>query len=169
MECKTKKYIAYKIKKTIPWFLVSVIFLVATKTVAAVATAPYQVIVNVINYCTVLAGSLEFGRFNGEQIDANSDIYITCSSGTNYSIGINNGANYSAPYRRMTDGSGHYLNYQLYNDEARTTVWDLSGGVVTGIATGGVEGFSVYGRLFYAPSYFAGYYTDSPVSVVVSY
>ena len=68
----------------------------------------------------------------------------------------------------MSDGltTPHYLNYQLYSDSARGTVWDnVTGTTLTG--SGIAQGLTVYGRLpggqLSAP---AGAYSDTITATV---
>src|SRR3970040_1775578 len=62
---------------------------------------------------TVTATNLGFGTYVNVTIDSTSTVSVTCTSGGTYTVGLSNGANYSAPNRRMTNGSGfpHYVLY----------------------------------------------------------
>ena len=52
-------------------------------------------------------------------------IAVTCTKGSTYTIGINNGANALNNVRRMVSGS-NYLSYDIYK-EATTNRWGSSG------------------------------------------
>ena len=48
-------------------------------------------------------------------VDAGTTVSVTCTSGSPYSIGMDNGANVSGSQRRMKNGA-NFLNYDLYTD-----------------------------------------------------
>ncbi|TEU26556.1 SCPU domain-containing protein [Acinetobacter seifertii] len=110
---------------------------------------------------------------------AQGAINATCNNGTPYSIYLGDGNNrISGGFRRMTNGSGQYIPYQLYKDSAYGTVWDATGGTTTVGGSGGVSktgsGTSqisnVYGKIPQgtAISSTPGNYSDSIV-VTVAY
>ena len=77
---------------------------------------------------------MAFGAYDG--VGANASIALkatatvisTCTSGAAALITMNAGASAGsgstdAPVRRMTAGPGKYLDYQVYSDVSRETVW----------------------------------------------
>jgi spore coat protein U-like protein len=101
--------------------------------------------------CTVAANpTLAFGNYIGQQLDAQQDIVVTCTSGTTFRVLLDkglNGATTSA--RQMSDGSGHTLNYALYSDSSRGSNWGNNDPTDTtgGTGTGASQNVTVYGRI----------------------
>lgn len=102
-------------------------------------------------------------------------ILLQCTPGTALTIALGSGANSSnvAAGRYLARGSER-LRYQLYKDNAFSSVWgDGANGAsalsTTFTATTGIQAFPVFARLFsVTPMPSAGVYTDV-VTVTVSY
>ena len=154
----------------------------ATGLKAATATASLTVQITIIASCTINAATLDFGSSAGTSllaaaIDASTTASITCTNGTPYAIGMDNGANASGPQRRMKSGA-NYLNYNLYVDTGRTNAWTTSASSTTCTAANGcylgtgdglAQPISIYGRVpatVIAPS--PGTYTDT-VTMTITY
>jgi spore coat protein U-like protein len=117
-----------------------------------------------------------FGNVNtisGSNVDATGAISVTCTNGSTWSAGASIGAGTGATFasRKMSAGS-NLLNYTLYTDTGRTTVWgDGSTGnsLISGTGTGTAQAVTVYGRIAAGQtSAPAGAYGDT-VSVTVTY
>lgn len=135
---------------------------------AATATTTFNVTATVPTSCSVSAGGdLAFGSYTGTQIDAATTVSVTCTNSTTYNVGLNNGANYSVPNRRMKANTSDYLNYGLYSDGGRTTAWDDTT-TVAGTGNGSAQSLNVYGRLPAGQALFTGSYTDL-ITVTVTY
>lgn len=156
--------------------LLSVNWSYGSTTLTATYTVPEFCLLNTTS--AVNFGTLsEIGNAQ-QDYDAEGTINTTCNAGTTYTIYLGDGNNLLGSYRRMYNASDNdYLPYQLYQDSARTTVWDETGGTSSTGGTGGVSAIgtgyeqetSVYGRIDAGtaiPS--AGTYTDSVV-VTVTY
>jgi spore coat protein U-like protein len=78
------------------------------------------------------------------------------------------GSSLEEPLRRLQNGaSANYLNYNLYQNSGKTTIWGNStstGVTVTG--TGTEESTSVYGEIPAGQSVPAGSYTDNVIATV---
>jgi len=135
-------------------------------TYADTATATFTVTATVLNTCSATATNLGFGTYVNVTIDATSTVSVTCTSGGTYTVGLSNGANYSAPNRRMTNGSA-FLTYELYSDAGRLTVWNDTT-TVAGTGSGLAQGLTVYGRLPGTQGLIAGSYTDT-ITATVTY
>ena len=71
--------------------------------------------------------------------------------------------------RRAMSAGAHGMNYQLYSDAARTTVWGTTGGdLVNATGTGVQVDHTVYGRVAASQNVAVGSYTDT-VNVTVTY
>ena len=126
-----------------------------------------------VNACAVVATGLVFGTLNqisGTANDSQSTITVTCTPGTSYDVGLDNGAHAAGGVRYMTPavGSGT-IPYALYTSAARMTGWGNTVGTDTVNHTAGVlpTTLTVYGRVpAGAPPVAAGAYADLvPVTV----
>jgi len=126
--------------------------------------------------CSLSTSPVEFGDINtisGSSIDAAGGITVTCTGGTAWtaSAGAGSGSGATLLSRRMTSGS-NTLNYMLYTNSGRTTIWgDGTGttGRITGTGSGSSQAITVYGRIPSGQgSVPAGIYGDT-VQVTLSY
>lgn len=144
----------------------------ACPTVTQNPTSPqFTVQANVLPNCRVTAQNINFGSHGvlDSAVDAGGGLGITCTGGTAYSVGLNNGQTGTGPTaRRMTLGN-QAITYGLYKDSARSVPWGNSGGqLVTGSGAGAVQNIPVYGRVPAQQTPRAGVYTDTVV-VTVTY
>ncbi len=95
-------------------------------------------------------------------------IAITLPSNTTGKITLGQGQNPSPvstdpnPLRRMTDGNGNYLLYELYQDESNTIIWgntDQTGLSLTG--TGSAGNVNLYIKIPAGQNVPAGNYQDT--------
>jgi spore coat protein U-like protein len=151
--------------------------LVPSAAMAGTTSSPLSVTATVTANCTVSATApVAFGNVNtisGSNVDATGAISVTCTNGTTWSAGASIGTGTGATFasRKMTAGS-NLLNYSLYTDTGRTTIWgDGSTGnsIIAGTGSGTAQAVTIYGRIgagqTSAP---AGAYSDT-VSVTVTY
>ena len=80
-------------------------------------------------------------------------------------LGLGQGTNYSAG-RRLVSGGTNYLNYELYKDSGRSTVWTgIGAGRLAYTATTKAEQtITIYGRVTGGQDAAAGAYTDTVVA-----
>ena len=143
---------------------------------AASTTQNMAVTATVAASCTFTVTSLAFGSYTLAQLDGISNISLTCTNGTAYTIalGAGTGPSASTSARQMTGptvgSTVQYLNYALYNDSGRSTNWGAtsSSGAVTGTGTGAAVTIPVYGRIPAGQTASIGSYADTIV-VTVSY
>jgi spore coat protein U-like protein len=143
---------------------------------AATTSSSLGVSATVTANCTVSTSSVAFGSVNtiaGTNVDASGGISVTCTNGTGWaaSAGAGAGTGATAASRKMASGS-NLLNYSLYTDSGRNTVWGDGTGttaLLSSTGTGTAQSTTVYGRVFSgqtgAP---AGSYADT-VAVTVTY
>jgi spore coat protein U-like protein len=141
---------------------------------AATSTTTFQVTATVLSVCGVSATNLAFGNYDassGTPNDASSTVTATCTNGETYDVGLDVGTGAGATYavRRMTNG-GNTLDYSLYQDAARTTVWGETIGVdtVAGVGNGAAQNLTVYGRIPINQYVASGAYTDT-ITVTLTY
>lgn len=122
---------------------------------AATKTSSFTVSASVGKNCIISAGNLALGEFLGDNdLTAESDIKVRCTSGTDFSIALNPGNTGSFTGRRMVGPGGDFLVYNLYTADTYATVWgddtgdtDLVGGTGEGMALANELTRTVYGRL----------------------
>jgi spore coat protein U-like protein len=109
---------------------------------------------------------------------ADGALNVTCTSGTNYTIGLDGGLNNTsgspvapiAGSRRMQlAATGNYVPYELYRNAARSDVWgtDVGANVLGGSGSGNAESIPVYGKVS-SVNAVAGVYTDT-VTATITY
>lgn len=147
----------------------------AQPVTAATATANLSVSATVINNCVISTAALSFGNYDpvdanaAANLDASGTVTIACTKGATASIGLGLGGNASGATRRMTDGSGNFLTYELYQEAGYVTVWgDAGAGLLSPVAapSKAARNFSVYGRVASNQDVEAGTYTDTVVATV---
>lgn len=159
-----------------------VLSLTSLNAQAGTATANLAVSIQINASCTINAASLTFAPTAGttlvaSNVDANTTVSVTCTSGSPYSIGMDNGANVSGSQRRMKSGS-NFLNYNLYVDSGYSNAWITTGSpsgctptgsCYLGTGSGSPQSVSIYGRvpsMGTAPP--TGTYTDT-VTMTITY
>jgi spore coat protein U-like protein len=70
--------------------------------------------------------------------------------------------------RKMTSGGGATINYSLYTDSGRTTVWGNTIGTntVAGTGSGSSQGLTVFGRIPPQTTPAPATYSDSIIATV---
>jgi spore coat protein U-like protein len=147
-----------------------------TDVVAASATANLPVSVQVASNCTISATAVSFPDYDPIGTHASSPddstagaVTIACTKGTSANIGLGLGANASGSTRRMKDGGSNTINYELYRDTSRTTVWGNASGSWLSPAAAPDKSprtFTVYGRISSGQDVPAGAYNDTVVATV---
>jgi len=145
----------------------------AGSAAAATATSTFTVTITITSACTVTTTSnmafASTGLLNAA-VNATAGFNVTCSTGTSYAIGLDNGSNVSGSQRRMKGGASNseYISYNLYSDSNHTVVWDNTT-TVSGTGSGSAQSLIVYGQVPVqtTPSA-ASNYTDT-VTVTVTY
>ncbi len=126
---------------------------------------------NVLPNCQVTAQNIDFGNHGvlDTARDATGGLEVTCTPGTAYNVGLNNGLTGTGPTeRRMTLG-GQAVVYGLYKDSARSQPWGDTGAQrLTGSGTGATQSVPVYGRVPAQSTPAPGTYTDTVV-VTITY
>ena len=141
---------------------------------AATATTTFTVQVTLTATCLInSASTLNFGTQGvlTANVDQTSTIQVQCTDTTPYNIGLDAGTGSGATVntRKLTSG-GATVNYTLYSDTGRTTVWGntVSTDTVAGTGNGAAQNYTVYGRIPSQSTPAPGTYTDT-VTVTVTY
>jgi spore coat protein U-like protein len=145
--------------------------IVATLTISnVVTTVSFPVTANVPPDCTFSAGDLVFGTYSGTQLDAQSSITLTCTSGTAWNIGLDAGtfAGATVTTRKMTGPGTSSMSYSLFRNSGRTLNWGNTVGTDTlsGTGSGSAQSVSVYGRVPASQNLPAGSYQDTIIATI---
>jgi len=145
--------------------------IVATLTISnVVTTVSFPVTANVPPDCTFSAGDLVFGTYSGAQLDAQSSITLTCTSGTAWNIGLDAGtfAGATVTTRKMTGPGTSSMSYSLFRNSGRTLNWGNTVGTDTlsGTGSGSAQSVSVYGRVPASQNLPAGSYQDTIIATI---
>jgi len=154
----------------------------STAIFAGTATDNMAVTTDVGISCTITVADLTFTSYDptyGVDNDSTGSVTSTCTTGGAVVLTLGQGANAdssstdAAPIRRMvgTTGAaaGTFLNYGLYQEGGRTTVFgNTSGTGGSFTATGGADVTTVYGRIPKEQAAAVGSFVDS-VSVTLTY
>ncbi|WP_434777919.1 Csu type fimbrial protein [Neisseria sp. Ec49-e6-T10] len=102
-------------------------------------------------------GQLNFGShpnllsvINANSVNMNAtpgSLTLNCTTGTNYTVSLDDGQHASSGQRRMSNGTD-FIAYNLFKDNSRSTVWNKSS-VVSGTSTAGNTNvdLTVYGQV----------------------
>jgi spore coat protein U-like protein len=130
-----------------------------------------QLVVN--NSCTITAtgGTLNFGTVTGTiatDVDSFTTLSVNCNSGATYSVGLNDGTHSTTPGERRLQSGANYLDYELYSDSGRSSVWTAANttGDVDGTGNNAAQSLTVYGRVPGGQSVPAGTYTDTVTATI---
>lgn len=138
---------------------------------AATANSTMGVSATVQATCSITANPLAFGTYTATQLDAATTLSVTCTNTTTYNVGLDAGGGTGATVaiRKMANGA-QLLNYSVYSDSARSTVWGTTIGTntVAGTGNGSSQSLNVYGRIPAGQSPTPGSYSDT-VTATVTY
>lgn len=132
--------------------------------------------------CSVEAVPMNFGTYNpisAQSVDTTGTVSVTCSAlvaglNVSYDILLNQGNGGSFNPRSLSNG-GDNLNYQLYTNSTRTTIWG-DGTSGTQVVSDGYllnlfseeRDYTVYGRIPGSQNVSTGSYNDT-ITVTVEY
>ncbi len=145
---------------------------VALPAGAASTSTTFNVTATVLNSCAVAATDLAFGNYDPASATdktGTSTITVTCTLGTPFDMGLNNGNNASGSTRRMASGAAR-LTYQIYKDVGATQILGSVAASlgVSGVGTGAGLPTLIHGVIPKAQNVGAGAYSDV-ITVSVDY
>jgi len=149
-------------------FLIMVALLLTASTAfAATATQSLTVSVTVPNLCRItsvtnVTFTTPYDTTDSNQNDSGQgDFIFRCTRGTNYDL-------YITGTRQMTNGTDN-LNYLLYQEAGRTTLWPAAAPGVTGTAASNAAiTTGIYGRIPALQDVSVGNYSGT-VTITVEY
>lgn len=130
----------------------------------------------VLENCTVISSAMAFGPITdvgASNVDAAATLTLTCTANASFEIQLDDGVNADAGQRRLANPSNdQFLNYDIYQNLARTDRWgdELGVDTVSGSANAlGTATVTAYGRIPAGVSKVsAGLYTDT-ITVTVNF
>jgi spore coat protein U-like protein len=135
---------------------------------AANGTSNLSVSAQVTANCTIATTPLTFAGYDPvgtnatNNLDGQGKVTVACTKGHSANIGLGNGSN----GRKLSDGNGNLLSYEMYSDSNRSAAW-TSQGISTGAAISKTaRDFTVYGRIPSNQDVPAGNYSDTVVATV---
>lgn len=125
--------------------------------------------------CSATTLGVAFGTyepFSGSAVDSTGSIEVSCLVSLGYTVSLSTGSGGSYNPRALSSG-GNTLNYNLFLDSARSTIWgDGSSG--TSVASGEISvllfpvSHTVYGRIPGGQNPVVGSYADT-ITVTVTF
>ena len=153
-----------------------ILLAVAGNAQADARSATFNVSATVAKACAIRAADLNMGTWDGTgNLNGASTISVKCSTGTPYTVALNEGLNSSGLVAdRKLANAGDTLAYNLYTDSARTQVWgetigtDTVPGTGNGMANANERDITVYSRIALADLQAAkpGTYNDTVTATV---
>jgi spore coat protein U-like protein len=147
---------------------------VASPSNALTVTSTFTSQITVTSACVINSTStMDFGSQGvlTSNVDTTSTLAVQCTNTTPYNIGLDAGLGTGATVavRKMSNGA-KLINYTLYSDSGRSTVWGNTVGTDTVAATGNgaSQSYTVYGRVPAQTTPAAAAYTDT-ITVTVTY
>ncbi len=141
---------------------------------AQTATDTFDVIITIQADCEITSTqTLDFGTVGvlTSNIDEQANIEVTCTPGTDYDVGLDEGTGDGATItvRRMT-GAGATIDYGLFQDTGRSVNWGNTPptDTVSDTGTGSVVTHTVYGRVPPQTTPATGVYNDT-ITVTVTF
>ncbi len=141
--------------------------LVVSPAAADSATAKLTISATVVKNCTVDTASISLGNYDplvanySDAATPTGTVTVRCTRGTGYSIGLDDGGNYSSGTRRMKHATqDEYLNYELYQDGGFATPWTTAQPVSDTSTSRAAHGITVYARIPGGQDKPQGSYTD---------
>ena len=142
-----------------------------SKVEAATDTSSFAVTATVAANCTISAGALAFGSYDpvvtnaSADLDQTSTITVACTKGSSAAVSLDDGVNASGSTRRMKAGAD-YLDYEMYSDSGRTTVWNTSNTVSYAATSKAPASLTLYGRVAAGQDVPTGSYSDTVVATI---
>jgi spore coat protein U-like protein len=137
---------------------------------SSIATDILPVTTLVSANCSMNSAVLNFGDYNPigtnqhAPLDAMTTFVIMCTKGANVTVRLNNGlyaGNANQTTKAMSDGSGNYISYELYNNSGHSTVWNEVNPVTFISTSSSARNQAVYGRVPGGQNVAAGIYHDT--------
>jgi spore coat protein U-like protein len=157
-------------------------YLSAPSAHAQVASSSFPVSAAVAAVCSISTAPLTFGNYDpivanaSTDLDINGSVTVTCTRGSQVWIELNPGThagNALVTTRAMQSGVADFLDYELFSNVGRTTVWGLGDPGIGGAgfapapaANRNPRVFPIHGRVPAGQDSAVGNYTDTVQATV---
>jgi spore coat protein U-like protein len=150
-------------------------FAAERRLIAQTASTQLTVTATVSKNCTITTAPVNFGAYDPvaanatAPLDGIGTVTVTCTKGAPAKVGLSVGSNAQGATRRMSGGTAAYLNYELYKDTGRATVWGDTTDTALDLVAAPDKNprtFTIYGRVVQAQDATVGNYTDTVVATV---
>lgn len=155
-------------------YTLTVILLLYCAPTRGLPTASFQVSASIVAGCVIsgtntgVFGTLDFGTQSGVSSSSVSASYVqsttivlACTPGTNLSMTINGGSNYTTTRNLKQATYGNTVAYYLYSNAARTTAIPVNQAVALTYSNANNITLPIYGQLQLPGPTRAGSYTDT--------
>ena len=147
-----------------------------TGAFASTVTTSFQVQANVNAQCSITAVNLTFPAVDplSSQTDGATTVSVKCTKNSPYTVGLNAGTTTGSTIaQRLMANGADTMDYNLYTDAGRSSIWGNSAGSWvsgTGAGMGTAQVLNVYGRVAAGQTNLAvGTFTEPTVTVTVTY
>jgi spore coat protein U-like protein len=165
--------------KTVPFKvmlgLAAALVCTGDNALAASTTSTFQVQATIAASCNIVStATLDFGSLGvlSTNNDQSTTLNVQCTASTPYHIGLDagTGSGASVTTRKLTSAASATINYSLYTNAGRTTVWGntVSTDTVDATANGASQAYTIYGRIPPQSTPAPGVYSDT-ITVTVTY
>ena len=166
----------FTLKNTQRALLAAGLIAATTGAFASTVTTSFQVQANVNAQCSISAVNLTFPAVDplSSQTDGATTVSVKCTKNSPYTVGLNAGttAGSTIAQRLMANGAD-LMDYNLYTDAGRSSIWGNSAGSWvsgTGAGMGTAQVLNVYGRVAAGQTNLAvGTFTEPTITVTVTY
>ncbi len=152
--------------------IVALVLLIGARPIASIEQYPRGLMSTVTptaeQSCTISTRSMNFGNYDplaDANVDGTTSIIYTCTKNKDIRIGLTEGSNHSFDPRAMVGPNGVTLEYNLYLDATRRSIWGSGQGYTEAYFDSKPPRDTpvtvvVYGRIFRNQDVPAGEYAD---------
>ena len=139
---------------------------------ASTASAMMMITATVPSFCIISAANLAFGSYTATALAGMANLTSTCTVGTTYNIGLDNGqgtgATTAARKMYITATPSNTLTYSLYSDTGHSTVVGNTIGTntISGTGTGTATTTMIYGLIPGGQYVTPGNYADTVMAII---
>ena len=166
----------FKLKNVQRALLAAVLIAATTGALASSVNTSFQVQATVNAQCSISAVNLTFPTVDplSSQTDGATTVTVKCTKNSPYTVGLNAGTTTGSTIaQRLMANGADLMDYNLYTDAARSSIWGNSAGSWvsgTGAGMGTAQVLNVYGRVAAGQTNLAvGTFTEPTVTVTVTY
>lgn len=166
----------FKLKNVQRALLAAGLIAATTGALASSVNTSFQVQATVNPQCSISAVNLTFPTVDplSSQTDGATTVTVKCTKNSPYTVGLNAGTTTGSTIaQRLMANGADTMDYNLYTDIGRTSVWGNSAGSWvsgTGAGMGTAQVLNVYGRVAAGQTNLAvGTFTEPTVTVTVTY